>query len=189
MNNPMNPGWGQGMGYSQQYPNNQIMVDRQDPRTQQYNDPRYNQSAYGSGTQMNYQPNYIMQAPSYQPGQYGRGHNNQTLVRVLSRAEAEGYYVAPGNTVAMITNDNKWLFVKAVSLDGIPTFEGYALIPEHNMSVPPPEPMPGISVGGQNPTAFVRREEYNQLKDELDRVVEAMTRLTERMRDDGRESE
>lgn len=178
---PMGQNWGQG--YNPSFGQSPVQVDRQDPRAQQYSNPRYNQPAYGGGQQMNFQPNYIMQAPAYQPG-YGRGQNNQTLVRVLSRAEAESYFVAPGNTVAMITNDNKWLFVKAVSMEGIPTFEGYALIPEHN--TPAQQPQEVMTVNQPDPGEYVTRKEYDELKEELDRVVKAMTILTERMREDGR---
>ncbi len=178
---------GQNPGYNPSFGQSPVQVDRQDPRAQQYSNPRYSQPAYGGGQQMNFQPNYIMQAPSYQPGQYGRGTNNQTLVRVLSRAEAESYFVAPGNTVAMITNDNKWLFVKSVSMEGIPTFEGYALIPEHNP--PAQQPQDVMTANRPDPGEYVTRKEYDDLKEELDRVVDAMKQLMERMREDGRTEE
>lgn len=179
---------GQNPGYNPSFGQSPVQVDRQDPRAQQYSNPRYSQPAYGGGQQMNFQPNYIMQAPSYlQAGQYGRGMNNQTLVRVLSRAEAESYYVVPGNTVAMISNDNRHLYVKSVAETGEPRFERYSLIPEHDeVQQESPVIAPGAAV---DPAQYVTRKEYDDLKGELDRVVEAMRQLMERMKNDGRSEE
>ena len=182
MNNPMNPGWGQAPQFSQQYPNNQIAVERQDPRANQYANPQFSQP-YG-GQQVNYNPSYYMQAPDYRSvNQRNQPSQSQSLVKVLSEAEAQSYLVMPGNSVAMIDAAGRKLYIKSVSPDGNPSFERYALIPERE---PAPEAFPENFPGGQNQPDFVTRKEYDELRGELDRVVEAMTRLTERMRDDGR---
>ena len=171
--------WGQG-GYQPQF-RSPVQVDRQDPRANQYAQPQYNQQPYGD-QQMNFQPSYFMQAPLYQPNQYGaRGQDNTTLVKVLSEAEAQSYLVARGNSVAMIDAAGKKLFVKSVDLDGCPSFERYALIPEHDT-----EPQKTEQKEERAPAVeYVTRGEYEELKQDHDRLIDIIKKLTERVMEDG----
>ncbi len=176
--------WGQG-GYQPRF-GGPVQVERQDPRASQYNQPQFGQP-YG-GQQMNFQPSYFMQSPTYQSNQYGsnRGQDNQTLVKVLSEAEAQSYLVARGNSVAMIDSAGRKLFIKSVDMDGSPSFERYALIPEHDPVPTNPEP---VDVKSRGETDYVTRKEYDEMKKEHDKLMELMKKLAERVSGDGSETE
>ncbi len=124
-------------------------------------------------------PDRLMQArQGYEqyPPQMGYGQpmqqQNPSLIKVLSEAEAQSYPVAFGASVAMLDTQRPMLYIKSVDTNGLPDFKKFRLTEEQDMPVQQMQDMN---------EKYVTREEYNDLCREHERVMDAITRIAERM--------
>ena len=144
-----NPQFNTNMYGGQQY--GQPMQDRLMQMRSQYNPPM-NQNQMP----MNQMPmNQMPQVP----------YSN--LVKVLNAAEANGYVVAPGNTVYMVSKDYKEMYIKTVDMNGDPNMR-YFRVSEY---------YPEMAMKPDND--YVTRAEFNQLVAENNRMLAMIQQLTE----------
>lgn len=141
----------------------------------------YNYQPYQQNQVFMQQPQYPTAMPQQryeQPIQYQGypGQNpqqNPSLVKVLSEAEAQSYPVAFGSSVAMLDTQQPKMYIKSVDMNGVPAFMKYRLIEDHA------EPAPSVP---QNMSEmYVTRDEYSKLCREHERIMDAVTKIAERM--------
>jgi hypothetical protein len=140
------PQFNTNMYGGQQY--GQPMMDRLSQMRQQYNPPPMNQP--------------MNQMPMNQNVPYSN------LVKVLNASEANGYVVAPGNTVYMVTKDYKEMYIKTVDMNGDPNMRYFQITEYH------PE-----SVMMRQENDYVTRAEFTQLVNENNRMLAMIQQLTE----------
>ena len=147
----------------------------------EYYNPQFNTNMYGQAygqpmqdrlMQMRQQYQAPMQQPmNQQPMQTTMQMNTNmpysNLVKVLNASEANGYVVAPGNTVYMISKDYKEMYIKTVDMNGDPNMR-YFRVNEYY-----PESM--IQQDGD----YVTRAEFQQLVNENNRMLAMIQQLTE----------
>lgn len=141
----------------------------------EYYQPQFNTNMYGGQQygqpmqdrlmQMRQQYNPPMQQPMNPPMQTNMPYSN--LVKVLNAAEANGYVVAPGNTVYMVSKDYREMYIKTVDMNGDPNMR-YFRVSEYY-----PESM--IQPDGD----YVTRAEFQQLVNENNRMLAMIQQLTE----------
>lgn len=156
------------MSYNYQpYQQNQVFM----PQGSQYNPQampmqnpmQYTQPMPDRLAQMRQEQQYPYQA-SQQP----------SLIRVLSEAEAQSYPVAFGCSVAMLDAHQPKMYIKTMDGVGNPSFVRYRLIEERDE--------PQIQQMPQNMNElYVTRQEYMELTKEHERVMDAITKIAERL--------
>lgn len=120
------------------------------------------------------QPMQYQGYPGQNPQGYGNGQQNPSLIKVLSEAEAQSYPVAFGSSVAMLDTQQPKMYIKSVDMNGVPAFMKYRLIEDHDE---PAQNQPLQALDEK----YVTREEYNTLCREHSRVMDAITKIAERM--------
>ena len=105
---------------------------------------------------------------------YQNPQQNPSLVKVLSEAEAQSYPVAFGSSVAMLDTQQPKMYIKSVDMNGVPAFMKYKLIEDRDE---PAQNQPIQELDAK----YVTREEYNTLCREHSRVMDAITKIAERM--------
>lgn len=115
-----------------------------------------------------------MQYQGYPAQQNPPQNQNPSLIKVLSEAEAQSYPVAFGSSVAMLDTGQPKMYIKSVDMNGVPAFVKYRLTEERD------EPSPAQPAQDMS-EKFVTREEYNALCQEHGRIMEAITKIAERM--------
>ena len=151
----------------------------------EYYQPQFNTNMYGGQQYGQPMQDRLMQMrQQYSPPAQGMPMNQGTgqgmpmptsssLVKVLNAAEANGYVVAPGNTVYMVSKDYREMYIKAVDMAGDPNMRYFRMQeywPE-NVAVPAGE--------------FVTRGEFDQLVAENNRMLAMIQQIMEG-RNDGR---
>lgn len=142
----------------------------------EYYQPQFNTNMYGGQQygqpmsdrlmQMRQQYSPPVQGMPMNPGmQINMPYSN--LVKVLNASEANGYVVAPGNTVYMISKDYKEMYIKTVDMNGDPNMR-YFRVNEYY-----PESM--IPQDGD----YVTRAEFQQLVNENNRMLAMIQQLME----------
>jgi hypothetical protein len=154
----------------------------------EYYNPQYNTNMYGQyGQPM--QDRLMQMRNQYNPPAQGMPMNQgmpqgqgmpmpmphmtaSSLVKVLNAAEANGYVVAPGNTVYMVSKDYKEMYIKAVDMSGDPNMRYFRMQeywPE-NVAAPAGE--------------FVTRAEFDQLVAENNRMLAMIQQIMEGRNDE-----
>lgn len=104
---------------------------------------------------------------------YQNPQQNPSLVKVLSEAEAQSYPVAFGSSVAMLDTQQPKMYIKSVDMNGVPAFMKYRLIEDREEPAPP--------VPQNLNEMYVTRDEYSKLCREHERIMDAVTKIAERM--------
>lgn len=105
--------------------------------------------------------------PSMQPmqGQMPSTPGNYSnFVKVLNAAEANGYVVAPGNTVYMVSKDYREMYIKTVDMNGDPNMR-YFRVSEYYPD----------GAGGNE---YVTRAEFQNLVNENNRMMAMIQQIT-----------
>jgi hypothetical protein len=149
----------------------------------EYYQPQFNTNMYGGQQygqpmsdrlmQMRQQYSPPLQGMPMNPGMGQGMPTANSLIKVLNAAEANGYVVAPGNTVYMVSKDYREMYIKAVDMAGDPNMRYFRMQeywPE-NVAAPAGE--------------FVTRAEFDQLVAENNRMLAMIQQMMEG-RNDGR---
>jgi hypothetical protein len=135
----------------------------------EYYNPQFNTNMYGG--QQYWQPmmdRLAQMRQQYNPPvpQMNPNVPYSNLVKVLNAAEANGYVVAPGNTVYMVSKDYNEMYIKTVDMNGDPNMRYFRMSEFH------PE-------NRMQDTEYVTRAEFLQLVNENNRMLSMIQQLTE----------
>lgn len=100
------------------------------------------------------------------------GNNDNSMIWVLGKNEAESYPVAPNNTVVMWDRNQNTTYIKSVNTQGIPSMEvlDYTKRTPDNAKTPEAEAL--------NLDNFVTKEQFATLQNEFDNLVKKFNDIT-----------
>lgn len=129
-----------------------------------YYNPNIPNAMSGQNYPQQGQPQNVTQMPQ----------NDNSMIWVLGKNEAEGYPVAPNNTVVMWDRNQNTTYIKSVNAQGIPSME----ILDYTKRTPENAKMPELAALNLD-AKFVTKEQFTTLQTEFDSLVKKFNDIAE----------
>lgn len=139
--------------------------------------------AYNSYFPASYQPMFY---PQYQQQNQAAVQQQQIqnggLVSVRNRAEAEGYPVAPGNSVTFKDETSPYIYVKTMGFSQLdrPSFDTFRLVKEDEPTMPEKSKSDDVPQGKVDLTEYVKKAEFEAFSARLEALEDKLTKKTKK---------
>lgn len=121
--------------------------------------------------------NYPNYSPYFQQQTYtpqASYHQNTGLLWVQGEAGAKAYMVAPGNTVILMDTEKSRFYIKGADGSGMPTLRTF----EYTEVTGQQTPQGGSEAVTDLEKRFVTREEFREIMDKNNMLIEAVQKAT-----------